>query len=424
MGELWSEVEGAPRERIEALQWGRLKALIGWAVERVPFYRERFSQLGLSPEKIQTLDDLQLLPLTTKSDLRYHYPLGLCALSLGEVRLFQATSGSTGRPILVPYGPKDLEDWAECVARALWAAGIRPGDLCQNAYPYGLFTGGLGYHLGAERLGCAVIPTSAGFTERQVVLLRDLGPKALFCTPSYALTIAEMAERLGVDIRALPLAIGHLGAEPFSDAMRQEIEERMGIEVYEMYGLAEMFGPGVAFSCEEGRLHINEDYFLPEVIDPVTEKVLPEGEEGELVLTPLRQRALPLLRYRTGDLTALERGRCTCGRTLVRMRRVRGRTDDMLVVGGMNVFPSQVEEVLLRFRELTPHYRIRLHRSPTGDVMTVEVEAEEVTEALGRRVSEALKEALGLEVPVKLLEPGSLPRSEGKVQRVLDERGW
>lgn len=428
MERFWNEVEAAPRERIEEVQWSRLQEVLRWTFERVPFYREKLLQEGVRPERISSLEDLQQLPFTTKSDLRYQYPLGLCAIERGEVLLFQATSGSTGQPVIVPYGRQDLEIWAECMARALWAAGVRSEDICQNAYCYGLFTGGLGYHYGAQRIGCAVIPASSGFTERQVVLLRDLGATVLFCTPSYALTIAEYAEEFGVNLRELPLRIGHFGAEPCSVKMRDEIEERMGIEAYEMYGLTEIVGPGVAFSCQYRQLHINEDYFYPEVIDPVTEKVLPEGEEGELVLTSLGRRAMPLLRYRTGDLTALRRGRCRCGRTLVRMERILGRTDDMLIVSGVKVFPSQVEGVLLGFTELEPHYRIRISKKGYVDAMAVEVEvkgeiyaAEARRAALERQVAEKLRQVVGVKVPVSLLPPGALPRSEGKANRVVYE---
>lgn len=429
MERFWNEVEAAPREGIEEVQWSRFQEALRWAFERVPFYRDKLLQEGVRPERISSLEDLPELPFTTKSDLRYQYPLGLCAIDQGEILLFQATSGSTGRPVIVPYSREDLEVWAECMARALWAAGVRPEDICQNAYSYGLFTGGLGYHYGAQRIGCAVIPASSGFTERQVVLLRDLGATVLFCPPSYALTIAEYAEKFGVDLRKLPLRIGHFGAEPWSVEMRDEIEERMGIEAYEMYGMTEMMGPGVAFSCRYRQLHINEDYFYPEVIDPVTEKVLPEGEEGELVLTSLGRRGMPLLRYRTGDLTALQRGRCRCGRTLVRMKRILGRTDDMLIVGGVNVFPSQVEGVLLGFTELEPHYRIRIFKKGYMDAMAVEVEvkgeiyaAEARRTELERQVAEKLRQVVGVEVPVALVAPGSLPRSEGKAKRVVDER--
>ena len=420
MGTFWNEVEAAPRGQIEEIQREGIGEAVRWATERVPFWRERLRERGLRPEEICSPEDLRKIPLTTKSDLRYQYPLGLSAAPREEIVLFQATSGTTGRPVIVPYTREDLEVWADCMARALWAAGVRAEDVCLNAYSYGLFTGGLGYHYGAERIGCAIIPASAGYVQRQVLLLRDLGPTVLLSTPTYALRIAEEAEGMGVDLEGLPLKVGHFGAEPWSEGLRKELERRMGIRAHEMYGLTEMRGPGVAFSCEYFQLHINEDCFYPEVIDPVTEEPLEEGEEGELVLTPLGRSALPLLRYRTGDLTALDRSPCRCGRTLVRMRRVRGRIEEMIVLGRERFFPVDVEEVLLGFPELTPHYLIRLLEE---EAVRVEVEVREGTlkgkrEGIKEEIREEIRRKLGIEVMVELLEQGKIPRSEGKARRV------
>ncbi|RLB07570.1 MAG: phenylacetate--CoA ligase [Deltaproteobacteria bacterium] len=427
----WNEkVETASREELEEAQWGLLQETIRWLYEHVPFYTERFHQCGIKPDDIKSLEDIPQLPFTTKSDLRYHYPLHLCAVPTEEIALIQATAGTTGKPVVVPYTSHDLDRWSECMARALWSAGIRSSDICQNAYGYGLFSGGMGYHYGSQRIGCAIIPTSTGRTERQILFLRDLGTTALFCTPSYALTIAERAETLGVDLKRLPLRVGSFGAEPWTQKMKKEIEERMGIKAYEVYGLTEMMGPGVAFSCEACRLHINEDYFYPEVIDPVTERVLPEWERGELVITALQRQAMPLLRYRTGDITALGRIRCECGRTLTVMERVLGRTDDMLIISGVNVFPSQIEDILLEFEETGPHYQIKVFKKGYLDSIAVEVEAKAEIYSLGKekiaevenRISARLNQVIGIKAQVTLLEPGSIPRSEGKAKRVIDER--
>lgn len=414
-----------------SLQLERLRETVAFVYERVPFFRRRLDEAGVRAEDIRDLQDVARLPFTVKNDLRDHYPFGLCAVPFREVVRVHASSGTTGRPITATYTSGDLEHWAECMARALWAAGVRPEDTLQDAHGYGLFTGGLGFLGGATKIGCAVIPASSGQTERQVMLMRDFSSTVLCGTPSYALTIAERAEEMRVDIRSLPLRIGVFGAEPWSIAMRQEIEERMGIKAHEVYGLTEMGGPGVAFSCEaqEG-LHINEDHFLAEVVDPVTLEPLPLGETGELVFTSLQRRAMPLLRFRTRDITRLWRGPCPCGRTLLKMDKVMGRSDDMLIISGVNVFPSQIESFLLEVPEVEPHYVLLVRKKGYLDQLIVQVEAKrEVYEAgLGKRaeveekISQHIRDIVGITVKVNLVEPKSIARSEGKAKRVIDER--
>ncbi|MHB8763079.1 MAG: phenylacetate--CoA ligase family protein, partial [Deferrisomatales bacterium] len=401
-----------------------------WVWERVPFYQRKLGELGVSPDDIQGLGDLPRLPFTVKTDLRDEYPFGLCAVPLGEVVRVHASSGTTGKPITGPYTAADLEQWTDCMARTLWAQELRPGDVVQNAYGMGLFTGGLGYHQGAVRIGCCVVPSGSGMTERQVMLMEDFGAKALLSTPTYALTIAEAAERMGVDVRRLPLSVGSFGAEPWTEAMRLEIERRLGIRAYETYGLTEMMGPGVAFACEAGRLHLNEDHVYPEVVDPVTLTPVPLGQRGELVFTALQRRAMPLLRYRTRDLTALHRVDCDCGRTLVVMDKILGRSDDMLIISGVNVFPSQIEALLMESGELQPLYQIRVFKKGHVDALRVEVEATPEVCARGggaleqaaRRAAARMHGVIGIKVPVEVVPPGTIARSEGKAKRVIDER--
>lgn len=418
-------------EERQRFQLAKLKETVQWVYERVPFYRQKLDELGVSPQDIRSLEDLRRLPFTVKNDLRDNYPFGLCAVPMKDVVRIHASSGTTGKPITGPYTREDLDQWAECMARALWSAGVRPDDILQDAHGYGLFTGGLGFLGGATRLGCAVVPTSAGRTERQIMIMKDFGSTVLCCTPSYALTIAERAQEMNVDIRALPLRLGVFGAEPWTVAMREEIEERMGIKAMEVYGLTEMAGPGVAFDCEaqEG-LHINEDHFLPEIIDPVTLEPLPLGEQGELVLTALQRRAMPLLRYRTKDITRLRREKCSCGRTLIKMDKILGRSDDMLIISGVNVFPSQIESLLLEIPEVEPQYVLVVKKKGYLDQLIVHVEAKpEIYEAgpekraeVEARISEHIKEIVGISVGVSLVEPKSIARSEGKAKRVIDER--
>lgn len=418
-------------EERQSFQLAKLKETVQWVYERVPFYRQKLDELGVNPQDIRSLEDLRRLPFTVKNDLRDNYPFGLCAVPMKDVVRIHASSGTTGKPITGPYTREDLDQWAECMARALWSAGVRPDDILQDAHGYGLFTGGLGFLGGATRLGCAVVPTSAGRTERQIMIMKDFGSTVLCCTPSYALTIAERAQEMNVDIRALPLRLGVFGAEPWTVAMREEIEERMGIKAMEVYGLTEMAGPGVAFDCEaqEG-LHINEDHFLPEIIDPVTLEPLPLGEQGELVLTALQRRAMPLLRYRTKDITRLRREKCSCGRTLIKMDKILGRSDDMLIISGVNVFPSQIESLLLEIPEVEPQYVLVVKKKGYLDQLIVHVEAKpEIYEAgpekraeVEARISEHIKEIVGISVGVSLVEPKSIARSEGKAKRVIDER--
>jgi phenylacetate-CoA ligase len=423
--------ESLPRRDLERLQLERLQAGIKRLSTTVPFYRDKLSGGGGIPERIRSLDDLVRLPFTTKYDLRDNYPFGLLAVPMKQVTRIHASSGTTGKPTVVAYTQNDIALWAELIARAYAAAGVTEHDIIHNAYGYGLFTGGLGFHYGAERIGATVIPVSGGNTKRQVTLLRDCGSTVLCCTPSYALLIAEVAEEEGIEPASLPLKVGMFGAEPWSERMRQEIESRLGIVAHNMYGLSEVIGPGVAFECRERQgMHVFEDHFIPEIIDPETTELLPEGEVGELVLTCVTKEALPLLRYRTRDRTRLMREPCACGRTTVRIDRLVGRTDDMIIVRGVNVFPSQVEAVLLRDGEVTPHYQIIVDRTAEHmDELDVLVEAPAEIYANRdrlvqheKRLSHEVRSALGISCNVKLVGPRQIARSEGKAVRVVDRR--
>lgn len=431
MSEYWDKkFECMDIEERRAFQLGKLRETIKWCYEKIPFYQGAFDARGIKPEELTKLEDLRKFPFTIKNDLRDNYPFKLCAVPMSEVVRVHASSGTTGKPITGPYTRQDLEDWGECMARMLWAQGVRPDDVFQNAYGYGLFTGGLGYHQGATKIGCAVVPTSSGMTERQLMLMKDFGATVLGCTPTYALTMAEKAEKLGMNMREWPLRIGTFGAEPWSVAMRREIEERMGIKAHEAYGLTEMMGPGVAFSCAEYNLHINEDHAYPEIIDPVTEMPLPDGQPGELVFTALQRRAMPLIRYRTKDITALRRQPCACGRTLVIFEKITGRYDDMLIISGVNVFPSQIETILMEFEEVEPHYLIRVFKKGYLDAMSVEVETKEEIyargpeklEEIGRKLTARVYQVVGIHIPVSVAPFNSIARSEGKAKRVIDER--
>ncbi|MFH1090845.1 MAG: phenylacetate--CoA ligase [Pseudomonadota bacterium] len=431
MSEYWDEQsETMDWEQRRIFQLQSLQETLRWVYEKVPFYTKIFDQKGLKPEDCESLEDLRHFPFTIKNDLRDNYPFGLCAVPMTEVVRIHASSGTTGKPITGPYTLQDLEDWTQCMARTLWAQGVRKGDVFQNAYGYGLFTGGLGFHQGALKIGCAVVPTSSGLTERQLMLMKDFGATALGCTPSYALTIAERAEKMGMDVRKWPLRVGSFGAEPWSVAMRKEIEDRMGIAAHEAYGLTEMMGPGVAFSCPEYNLHVNEDHVYPEIIDPVTEEPLPPGQAGELIFTALRRRAMPLIHYRSKDITTLRREKCACGRTLVIMEKITGRYDDMLIISGVNVFPSQIESVIMDFPEMEPQYLIRVFKKGYLDAMSVEAECKEETYAQGhsaldrlaQRITEHIQQIIGLSVPVTIAPFNSIARSEGKARRVIDER--
>ena len=425
------DVESLPRRDLERLQLERLRAGIDRLSKTVPFYREKLRGGRGIPERIRSLDDLVRLPFTTKRDLHDNYPFGLLAVPMKEVIRVHASSGTTGKPTVVAYTQNDIALWADLIARAYAAAGVTEHDIVHNAYGYGLFTGGLGFHYGAERIGATVIPASGGNTKRQLMLMRDCGSTVLCCTPSYALLIAEVAHEEGIDPTSLPLKVGLFGAEPWSERMRQEIESRLGIVALNMYGLSEVIGPGVAFECREQQgMHVFEDHFIPEIIDPETTEPLPDGEIGELVLTCVTKEALPLIRYRTRDRTRLMREPCACGRTTVRMDRLVGRTDDMIIVRGVNVFPSQVEAVLLRVGEVEPHYQIVVDRSAEHmDELDVLVEAP--AEIWGNRnrllqlekgLSHDVRSALGISCNVKLVGPRQIERSEGKAVRVVDKR--
>ena len=432
MKKYWNETyETMPEAQIKAFQLEKLQETVAWVYERVPFYRTKFEEAGLGPKDIQSLDDLSRLPFTLKSDLRDNYPFGLFALSPQDCVRIHASSGTTGKPITGGYTREDMAQWGECMARSLWAAGVRPSDLCQNAYNMGLFTGGLGFLKGTETLGATLIPAGSGQTERQIILIQDFKTTVIFSTPSYALTIAEKALELGINLRDSSLRIGVFGAEPWSEEMRREIEEKLGIEAMEAYGLTEMAGPGVAFSCgEKSGLHINEDHFIAEVIDPVTEEPLPLGEEGELVLTAIQRRAMPLIRYRVRDLTKLYREPCRCGRTLLKMDRVSARSDDMLIVNGVNLFPSQIESLLLETPELSPHYVIVVSKHGYLDRLAIDVEArrevydlgEEKLREIEARVQSRIKGIIGLSARIRIVPYKIIKRSEGKAKRVIDQR--
>jgi phenylacetate-CoA ligase len=425
------EFECMSVEKLQEFQLEKLKETVAWVNEKVPFYNKKFKEMKIAPEDIQSLEDVAKLPFTVKDDLRDNYPFGLCAVPLSEVVRVHASSGTTGKPITGPYTADDLEQWTECMARNFWGAGVRPEDVVQNAYGHGLFTGGLGFHQGGSRLGCTMVPTGAGMTERQITLMKDFGSNVLCCTPSYALTIAERAEEMNIDIKAFPLRVGIFGAEPWTVPMRKEIEERLKIKAMEAYGLTEIGGPGVSFDCEvQDGLHINEDHYLAEIVDPTTFEPVPLGEKGELIFTSLLRRAMPMIRYRTKDITRLRRETCACGRTLIKMDKLSGRSDDMLIISGVNVFPSQVEALLLDIDEVEPQYVIVVRKKGYLDQLIVKVEVKkEVYEAGAEKRSEVeakiaghIKGMMGIGVEINLVEPKTIARSEGKALRVIDER--
>ncbi|MEU7085960.1 phenylacetate--CoA ligase PaaK [Streptomyces achromogenes] len=413
-------------EELRALQLERLRASLRHAYEHVPFYRESFDKAGVRPEDCRTLADLARFPFTAKADLRANYPYGMFAVPRERIRRLHASSGTTGRPTVVGYTDRDLSVWADLVARSLRAAGGRPGDVVHVAYGYGLFTGGLGAHYGAERLGCTVVPASGGMTARQVRLIMDLEPSVIMVTPSYMLTLLDEFERQGVDPRGTSLRVGVFGAEPWTEPMRREIEERFAIDAVDIYGLSEVMGPGVAQECAETKdgLHVWEDHFYPEIVDPVTGEVLPEGERGELVFTSLTKEAMPVIRYRTRDLTRLLPG---TARVFRRMEKITGRSDDMVILRGVNVFPTQIEEIVLRTPGVAPHFQLRLTREGRLDALTVRAEARpdappEVREAAARSIVAAVKDGVGVSVRAEIVEPESLERSVGKIRRIVDLR--
>jgi len=428
------EYETLPREALEALQLKRLRQVTARLYHNVGFYKKAFDKAGVTPEGIKTLDDLKHFPFTTKQDLRNNYPFGLFASPMSNVVRLHASSGTTGASTVVGYTQHDIDIWSELMARCFTAAGLTKNDVIHNAYGYGLFTGGLGAHYGAEKIGASVIPVSGGNTRRQITILQDFQPSAICCTPSYALNLAEQARAMDVDLRALPLHAGIFGAEPWSEKMRSEIEKALVLSAFNIYGLSEIMGPGVAMECAEVRdgMHIFEDHFLAEIINPETGEVLPAGEEGELVFTTLTKEAFPLVRYRTRDITRLIPEPCRCGRTHIRMARVMGRSDDMLIIRGVNVFPSQVEAVLVGVEGLEPHYRLIVDREGTLDTLEIQVElSEKLFSASGeiralqnieRQLKKDMKDYLGINAIVKLVEPRTIERSEGKANRVIDRR--
>ncbi|MBO6136678.1 MAG: phenylacetate--CoA ligase [Fibrobacter sp.] len=420
-----------PEEKLRDLQLQRMRATVKLAYEKVPLFRERMDEKGLKPEDIKTLKDVAKLPFTMKKDLRDTYPYGLFAVDLSEVVRLHASSGTTGKPIVVGYTKEDMDVWAQVVKRGLLACGFRSTDIVQNFFGYGLFTGGLGIHGGFEALGATVIPISGGNTERQVMLMKDFGVTAVGGTPSYFVRIIDVAEKMGIDLRDLKVKRGIFGAEPWSDGMRDYIEEKTGIKAYDIYGLSEIVGPGVGCECEcRDGIHIFEDHFYPEIVDPETLEPLPDGEEGELVLSTLSKKAMPIIRYRTRDITAIEKTKCKCGRTIRRIRRIGRRSDDMIIMRGVNVFPSQIETALLRAEKALPHYQIVLDTKNNMDTLEVKVEVSRDMvsdsmsdmEQLNKKFKHSIEQILGISVIVTLCEPDSLPRSEGKAKRVVDNR--
>jgi len=420
--------ETMPRDQLAALQLARLRDTVRNAYDHVPTHRARLDAARVRPDDLQSLADLRRLPFTVKSDLRDHYPFGMFARPCHELARLHASSGTTGKPTVVGYTRQDIDTWADLMARSLHCAGARQGDVVHNAYGYGLFTGGLGAHYGAERLGAVVVPMSGGSTERQIALIMDFRARVLCATPSYALAIAEVAEAQGVDLRASSLEIGLFGAEPWSQAMRGEIEDRLGLKAVDIYGLSEIMGPGVACECEcRNGLHGWEDHFLFEVIDPDSGHALPEGEAGELVITTLTKQALPMLRYRTRDITRLTSAPCDCGRTHQRILRITGRNDDMLIIRGVNVYPSQIEAVLIGRPSIAPHYQLVVQRQGSLDQVSIEVEAQpgvpgESFEAIAHDVAHYIKSMIGISTDVLVQAPGTIPRSQGKAVRVRDLR--
>jgi len=426
------ENETMPREELETLQLKRLQYLVEKLYHNVPFYREKFNERGLKPEHVKSLKDLQYLPFTAKQDLRNNYPYGLFASPKENIVRIHASSGTTGKATVVGYTQRDVDTWARLMARCLMAAGGSRQDMVHNAYGYGLFTGGLGMHYGAEKLGATIMPFSGGGTRRQVMLMKDFGSTILCSTPSYAIKLYETILASGMTPEDLKLRIGIFGAEPWSEGMRQEIQSKLGLKAYDIYGLSEIMGPGVAIECKEAQngLHIWEDHFIPEIIDPETCEVLPMGATGELVITTITKEGIPLIRYRTRDITALNPVPCKCGRTHIRMERIKGRSDDMLIIRGVNVFPSQIESILLDTHGLTSHYQLIIRRQGSMDTLEAQVEVDEKLfsdkikhlQKIEAKIQKDIKEFLGITAKVSLVEPQSIERSQGKAKRVIDLR--
>lgn len=426
----WNSIETAPLHEIQALQSYRLSQMVRHAYANVPFYKQKLDEAGVSPEDIRSVGDLSKLPFTYKQDLRDNYPYGLFAVPQDQIVRIHASSGTTGKQTVVGYTQHDLDVWSECCARALTAAGADAQSYIHVSYGYGLFTGGMGMHYGAEKIKATVIPASVGNTQRQIQIIRDFGSTLICCTPSYAVLLGETMREMGVDLSTLKLKAGFFGAEPWTEEMRTQIEQLLGIKAYDIYGLSEIAGPGVSFECpEQSGMHINEDHFLPEIIDPDTGAVLPDGEQGELVFTCISKEALPLVRYRTRDIAVLTRKQCSCGRTLVKMLKPCGRTDDMLIIRGVNVFPSQIESVLLELG-MPPHYQLVVDRVGTLDTLEVLVEMGEnmefdavrMVERTESKIKAAIDSTLGIAAKVRLVSPKSIERSEGKSKRVIDKR--
>jgi phenylacetate-CoA ligase len=443
----WSKEESLSRKGMKKIQGERLANVCERVYASVPFYKKMFDKAKIKPAQIKSIDDIVRLPFTTKLDLRDNYPFGMFAVPMKEIVRIHASSGTTGQPTTVGYTRYDLEIWAEAMARTMMAAGTTANDIVQNAYGYGLFTGGLGAHYGAEKIGAAVIPISGGNTQKQIMLMKDFGSTVLCSTPSFCLYIYDVMKQEKIDPKSLKLRVGIFGAEPWTDAMRKEIEKLMHIKAIDIFGLSEITGPGVSFECAEAQngLHVNEDFFYPEIIDPDTGDLLPYGEEGELVITTLLKEGIPLIRYRVKDISSLNPEKCICGRTLVRMSRVRGRSDDMLIIRGVNVFPSQIEAVLLKSKVVAPHYMIFVDRKGRMDEMTVHVEvtpdfirsfsqkvlSDDLTSFIGdfeemnkvkKEIKERIKDVIGVTTDIKLVPPNTIQRSEGKAKRVTDNR--
>lgn len=429
---IWdTEHETMSRDDMRAFQLERLKWTVGYAYENVPFYRERLDGIGLKPEHIKTLKDIENIPFTTKDDLRKYYPFGLFAAPMNKIVRIHASSGTTGKPVVAGYTRGDMEMWTEMVARVVTMAGVREGDIAQISFGYGLFTGGFGLHYGLERVGATVVPVSSGNSEKQIMLMEDFGATVLISTPSYALRLAEIAGEMDKNMNRFPLRVGLFGGEGHSVGMSQEIEKTLGITDTENYGMTEVCGPGIAGEClEKNGMHINEDHFYPEMIDPDTGKTVGYGERGELVLTTLTKEGIPMLRFRTKDITVLDETPCPCGRTTVRMERVHGRSDDMLIVSGVNVFPSQIEGVLMEMAGIGPHYEIVVYKKGYLDALEIRVELIDGSllesfrelESLSKRIEHRLYTVLGIHTKVRLMEPKSLKRFEGKAKRVIDKR--
>jgi len=429
----WNKkIETTTRDELKKQQFKLLKAQVKYCYENSTFYRNKFKSSGLAPDDIKTLDDAQKIPFTSKNDLRDNYPFGMVTVHLDDIVEIHASSGTTGNPVVGAYTTKDMDVWAELMARSLYATGVRKEDVMHNAYGYGLFTGGLGFHYGAQKIGTTIIPISGGMTERQIKLMKDLGSTVLCCTPSYAIYLAETMAREGINLRKdLKLKLGLFGAEPWSERIRERIEKELEIEAFDIYGLTELCGPGVSVECSEHNgLHIWEDHFLIETIDPKTGEVLPAEEEGELVFTSLTKTGLPILRFRTRDISVIETEKCECGRTHSRMMRIRGRSDDMMIIRGVNVFPSQIEYAIMGLPELAAQYQIILERPDALDVFTIKAELTEKSvnsnqqelEALKHKIKQKVNSITGLSPIIELVKPGELPRTAGKAKRVLDMR--